>query len=256
MIRLEPPQPPLTPAELFAADTILDSSRLLRPASDADLDVVRLRLVDRPTSGDVASLRAADWLIEAGDGEVRMSRQLLSAVARWLGGAEQRSSNTDRYGRVPPDENPLVHEREEREPVVARGAAELRRAAAAAAGRRPFRALAPWPNGKRWAAAFTHDLDVVAMWPVFTALRLAELLRKTDVGRMLSVASAAIKRIGGDPVRETVDGILAIERDASVRSTWFIICGTPTFATRRAGDITYMPESAAARAIIRAILDA
>jgi peptidoglycan/xylan/chitin deacetylase (PgdA/CDA1 family) len=256
MIRFEPPQPPLSSAEQYAADTILDASRVLRAGDGADLDVVRLRLVDRPTSGDVASIRAGNWLIESGNGEVRMSRQLLSAVARWLGGAEQRSSSTDRYGRVPPDENPLVHERAEREPVVAHIAAELRRATIAAAGRRAFRALVPWPNGKRWAAAFTHDLDAVAMWPVFTALRMAELLKKADVGRMLAVTSAALRSIGGDPVRDTVNGILAVEREASVRSTWFIICGTPTYATRRAGDITYLPESPAARAIVRSILDA
>jgi hypothetical protein len=255
MIRLEPPDPPLLPAEQFAADTLLDTSRLLRTADHTDLDVVRLRFVDVPTSGDVASIRAANWLIESRDGEVRVSRQLLSAVARWLGGAEQRSSSTDRYGRVPPDENPLVHERAEREPIIALIAAQLRKATAAAASTRIFRALAPWPNAKRWAAAFTHDLDVVATWPAFTALRLAELLRKRDVGRMLRVAIAALARVGSNPVRDAVDEILEIERRASIHSTWFVICGTPTFATRRAGDITYTPESPAARAIIRAILN-
>jgi len=255
MIRLEPPHPPLSSAEHYAADTILDASRLLRTADGADLDVVRLQFDDRPTPPDVASLRAANWCIVVSDGVVRMPRSLLSTVAHWLGGAEQRSSSTDRYGRVPPDDNPLVHERVEREPVVAHIAAALRSAVAATAGRRPFRALAPWPNGKRWAAAFTHDLDVVSTWPVFTALRLAELARKTDVRRMLRVAGAAVRSVGGDPVREAVDDILATEREASVRSTWFIICGTPTYATRRAGDITYLPESPAARSIIRAIRD-
>jgi hypothetical protein len=29
----------------------------------------------------------------------------------------------------------------------------------------------PWPEGRRWAAVFTHDLDVVALWPVFAAAR-------------------------------------------------------------------------------------
>jgi peptidoglycan/xylan/chitin deacetylase (PgdA/CDA1 family) len=102
----------------------------------------------------------------------------------------------------------------------------------------------------------THDLDVVSTWPVFTALRLVELARKKDIGRIASVAGAALRSIGGDPVRLAVDDILATERGANVRSTWFIICGTPTFATRRAGDITYLPESAAARSIISAIRDA
>ena len=256
MIRLEHPQPPLSSAEQFAADTILDASRLLRPADAADLDVVRLRLVDRPAPTDIAALRSGNWLLEVGDGEVRLPRVLLSVIARWLGGAEQRASRTDRYGRVPPDENPLVIEHAERDPVVARVAASLRHAAAAAAGRRAFRALAPWPNGKRWAAAFTHDLDVVAMWPVFTGLRLVELLRKKELRRMFTVAGSALKRATGNPVREAIDTILGVEKRESIRSTWFVICGTPTKATRRAGDITYSPESAAARDIVRAVLDA
>jgi len=132
----------------------------------------------------------------------------------------------------------------------------LRAAAAAAAGRRTFRTFTPWPNGKRWAAAFTHDIDVVAMWPVFTTLRLVELLRKRDVGRALDVVSAAVRSAAGNPVGDAVRAILAVENEASIRSSWFVICGTPTFGTRRAGDITYLPESRNAREIIDAILSA
>ncbi len=256
MIRLDSPHPPLSPAEQLAADTILDASRLLRPADGVELDVVHLRLVDHAVSSDIASLRAKDWQIETGDGEVSAPRPLLALVAQWLGGAEQRAVRVDRYGRVLPDENPLVAAKLEREPVVAQLAIALRAATAAAAGRRTFRTLAPWPNGKRWAAAFTHDVDVVAMWPAFTALRLAELLRKRDVGRALEVISAAARSALGDPVGDAVRAILAIEHDASIRSSWFVICGTPTFATRRAGDVTYVPESRNARQIIDAILSA
>ncbi len=256
MIRVEPPQPPLSIAEQLAADTVLDVSRLLRSADGADLDVVRFRLIDQPVPTDVASLRAANWHFVAGDGEVHAPRQLLTSVARWLGGAEQRANRLDRYGRVMPDENPLVAERVERDPIVAHVAASLRKAAAAAAGRRAFRALAPWPNGKRWAAAFTHDLDVVSTWPAFTALRVVELLRKRDIRRTTAVLGAALRSVAGDPVRAAAEAILEIEQKQSVRSTWFIICGTPTFATRRAGDVTYNPESAAARRIITAIIAA
>jgi peptidoglycan/xylan/chitin deacetylase (PgdA/CDA1 family) len=45
--------------------------------------------------------------------------------------------------------------------------------------------------------------------------------------------------------------VLELERRAGVRSTWFILCGTPTVATVRAGDLTYSPESPRARYIIR-----
>ena len=103
MIRLEPAQPPLSTAEQLAADTILDVSRLLRTAEITDLDVVRLRLLDRPVATDVKSLRAANWHFEVGDGEVRAPRQLMTIVATWLGGAEQRANRLDRYGRVLPD---------------------------------------------------------------------------------------------------------------------------------------------------------
>jgi peptidoglycan/xylan/chitin deacetylase (PgdA/CDA1 family) len=253
MIQLEPAQPPLSTAEQLAADTILDVSRLLRTAEITDLDVVRLRLLDRPVASDVKSLRAANWHFEVGDGEVRAPRQLMTIVATWLGRAEQRANRLDRYGRVLPEENPLVAEREERHPIVAYVAIALRNAVAAAAGPRAFRLLAPWPNGKRWAAAFTHDLDIVALWPAFTALRVVELLRKMDLGRTGNVLAAALRSVGRNPVHDAVKSLLEIEQRDSVRSTWFIICGTPTFATRRGGDITYNPESAAARRIISEI---
>ena len=99
MIRLEPPHPPLSSAEHYAADTILDASRLLRSADGADLDVVRLRFDDRPTPPDVASLRAASWFIDLSDGIVRLPRSLLSTVAHWLGGldGEPTSEEADSF---------------------------------------------------------------------------------------------------------------------------------------------------------------
>ena len=46
-----------------------------------------------------------------------------------------------------------------------------------AAGRRAVRYLAPWPEGRRWAAAITHDLDIVSGWPLFTTLREHRLIQ-------------------------------------------------------------------------------
>jgi hypothetical protein len=57
-------------------------------------------------------------------------------------------------------------------------------------------------------------------------------------------------------VWDGVEGILAAERAHAVRSTWFILCGTPTFRTMRAGDLTYVPEAVAARRIITAVASA
>jgi hypothetical protein len=144
----------------------------------------------------------------------------------------------------------------ERHPVVSEAAVRLREAAIAAAGRRMVRLAAPWPDGKRWAAAFTHDLDVVALWPVFAALRTLELARKAQLGAALRTVAAATLGIGRDPVWRGVTKLLERERAAGVASTWFILCGTPTAATMRAGDLTYAPESPAARRILAAIIEA
>jgi hypothetical protein len=45
------------------------------------------------------------------------------------------------------------------------------------------------------------------------------------------------------------------ERERGITSTWFVLCGTPTFATMRAGDLTYHPDGPAARAILRELAD-
>jgi peptidoglycan/xylan/chitin deacetylase (PgdA/CDA1 family) len=50
-------------------------------------------------------------------------------------------------------------------------------------------------------------------------------------------------------VREVLD----IEAHYAARSTWFVLCGTPTLATARAGDLTYSPESRLTRRILDAI---
>jgi hypothetical protein len=168
--------------------------------------------------------------------------------------AEQRSTVRDRFGRVPSSINALAAAGSEREPIISRFGAALSRAVVDVAERRPIRLLAPWPHGKRWAACFTHDLDVVQRWPVFTALRLAELAQKGDVRRATAVLGAAARSAFADPVFQAVQDVLRVERDAGVRSSWFILCGTPSWKTMRAGDLTYLPESAAARRILAAVV--
>jgi len=90
------------------------------------------------------------------------------------------------------------------------------------------------------------------LWPAFTLLRVAELARKGAFTRVARVAAAALATLGRarDPVRQGIDGVLEQESGARVRSTWFVLCGTPTLGTMRAGDLTYRPESTKARRIL------
>jgi hypothetical protein len=258
VIRLVEPPTPLAPAERFALDLLVDLSRLLRAdALPKDVDVVRLVVTDRPAAGDVRALHETGWGIVAADGEVRLPRAALARLAAIAAGeAEQRSMSTDRFGRVPSSENVLAAEGLEGEPVVAAAADRLRAAALEAAGGRPVRLLAPWPGGRRWAAAFTHDLDVVALWPAFTLLRLAELARKKQLRRAARVIAAALAAMVRRPVWSAAREVLDVEGRHGVRSTWFILCGTPTAKTARAGDLTYRPEGAGARRILDAVAGA
>ncbi|MDB4886623.1 MAG: hypothetical protein JWN79_2061 [Gemmatimonadetes bacterium] len=251
---------PLDTGERFALDLLLDLSCVLRtnmPRPDAD--DVQLRIVGSAASDalGVGALRGDEWLL-VGDGEVLLDRRALAVVRDVAGGvAEQRSGAVDRFGRIPASENALVREGGdlERDPVVSAFARRLAAAVARAAGRRRALFIAPWPDGRRWAAALTHDLDVVEWWPAFTALRLAELARKGELRRALAVVRAAIATGGRDVVWRGVDEVLRTERAHGVRSSWFILTGTPTLATARAGDLTYRPEGALARRILGAIAD-
>ncbi len=177
-------------------------------------------------------------------------------VATIAGGAEQAATARDRHGRVPSSANPLVAAGLERRPVVTEAATALRIAVTHAAERRAVGIIAPWPNGSRWAAAVTHDVDVVAGWPLFTALRVAELLTKGQGKRAARATLAAATAAFGDPAWEGSADVLAREGRRSVVSTWFFLCGTPTLATWRAGDLTYRPESPAVRRLLDAVLAA
>ncbi len=245
---------PLTSTERFGLELLVDLARLV-PIEDPAADVVSVEVVEGPARGEsLRSLAARGWGIEAGDGVVRIPRAALEVAAEVASAAaEQRSGARDRHDRVPSAENALVAAGLEREPVISLAAKSLRDAALSAAGRRPMRLAEPWPEGRRWAAAFTHDLDVVALWPVFAAARALELARKGEGSQLAGAALAAARALVGDPVLEGLSRLLELERDLSILSTWFVLCGTPTRRTVAAGDLTYRPESRRARAAFAAI---
>ncbi|HJR15580.1 MAG TPA: hypothetical protein VJ808_01905 [Gemmatimonadales bacterium] len=256
MILLEIRQDQLRPAERFGLEVLLDLSRLL-VAERADCDLVRLRVVERPSAGSAAADLSPKAALERGDGEVRVTTAALHAIAEVAGGAiEQRSTATDRHGRVPATENPLVAAGQSRRPVVSLLANELRRAAFAVAGRRPVRAVAPWPDGHRWAALVTHDLDIVDWWGLSPLLRMAQLGVKGDWQRVAHIARAAQRSLGRDPVNRGIHALLQLEAHHGIRSTWFVICAQPTLGSMLAGDSTYRPEGAAARRILAALTHA
>lgn len=256
MIRIEVAQERLRPAERYGLEVLIDLSRLL-VAERADCDVVRLTVVERAdSSAPVGDLATGDALQRA-HGEIRISTAALSAVARVAGGAvEQRSAARDRHGRVPAEENPLVKAGRSRQPLVSTLAVELRRAVAAVAERRPLRLVAPWPNGYRWAAIITHDLDVVEWWGLFPLLRMAELGKKGAWGLTRRVARAAGRSIGRDPVSRGVRAVLQLEAHHGIPATWFVICAQPTLGSMLAGDATYHPGGPAAREIMSAVTHA
>jgi hypothetical protein len=264
MIRVVAGTPPLSPAEQYGLDVVVDLSRLLVASEGGEWDasgrdaIVILR-VGPPTAPDdraapTGAITELSAPIPVADGVVTIPRPLLRAVAEVAGaGIEQRSRGRDRYDRVPAAENPLVAASVEREPAVSIAGARLREAVVQAAGSRIVRLLAPWPDAHRWCAAMTHDVDVVSVWPLFTALRVVELLRKGRGSLAVAVLAAAVRAAAGDPVWAGILGVLDAERRYGIVSTWFMLCGTPTLATFRAGDLTYRPESPRARRIVAAI---
>ncbi len=241
----------LDPKQRFGLGLLVDLSRLL-PVDDPTADVVRLEIEPDERSGLAPDeLRNPDSLFGQRDAIVTVQRSLLETTADLAtAAAEQSSAARDKHGRVPASENPLVQAGLERTPVVSLVAAAFRLVVQAAAGRRVFRCLAPWPAGKRWAVGFTHDVDVVSLWPLFTGLRLTELLARGNVSGAAGVLRESMKAVRGDPVLAGVRWILALEHELGVRSTWFVMAGVPTAATLLKGDVTYRPESRRARRII------
>lgn len=246
----------LTPGERFALELLVDLSAVLRcdAEREGEGDVVRLRAVGEQSAASASDLRGRDWSFTAADGEVLVDRTLLRLVLDVAGAeVEQRSVVADRFGRVPSGETAAVRESLDREPAVSQAARALAGAVRAAAGRRIVRFVDPWPAGKRWAVALTHDLDVVEWWPAFTALRLAELVRHGEIGRAARVAAAAAASVGRPVVWRAIADLLAVEARRHVRSTWFVLCDRPTLATARAGDLTYRPDATGARRIFDAL---
>ena len=257
MIRLPAP---VSPGAAGAPDQrllLLTELARLIPVTDASADVVRIQLTNRPESfASVSAWRSAGWGIEPGDGVVHIARAGLQIA--WdivTSAAELQSTARDRFDRVPAAANALVTAGLEREPVVSQAAAALRQAAIRAAGRRRLQVAAPWPEGRRWAVALTHDLDIVALWPVFTALRLLELSRKGHWHLATRAAGDALRSIGRAPVERGTASLQAVEQARSIRSTWFVLCGTPTPGTLLAGDLTYRPEAAATRRIVAGVAE-
>jgi peptidoglycan/xylan/chitin deacetylase (PgdA/CDA1 family) len=234
-----------TAAERWAFETLVDLSRLV-PLVSGSAGGVSVSLTD--------SL-GGQTHFQPGDGVVQISRAALHLVVELAGAAvEQRSQSRDRHGRVPAACNPLVQGGIERTLPVQALAENLARAVATAAGPGATWRLVPWPEGRRWAAAFTHDLDVVTGWPVFAVLRWVELLRKGEIARAtVAMKSAALATPYG-PVAEGVNAILDRERGAGVRSTWFVLAGRPGPRSWLRGDITYRLDGRAPRRLVETIL--
>jgi hypothetical protein len=246
----------LRPPECYGLDLLIDLSRLL-VAERTECDLVTLTVVDRASAGSSAADVSSRAALELSEGDVRISTSALRGVAEIAGGAvEQRSTAMDRHGRVPAMENPLVAAGQSRRPVVSQLANELRRAVLAVAGRRPVRSVTPWPEGHRWAALITHDLDIVDWWGLAPLLRIAELGMRGDWQRCASVVRAARRSMGKDPVGKGVYSLLQLEAHHGIRATWFVICAQPTIRSILAGDSTYRPEGPGARRILTALAQA
>jgi hypothetical protein len=257
MIRLPAWVDRLPGKERFGLETLIDLSRLVPVENEVAADVVELELSEAPDQLDLTRPIGGRHFLWARDGRVVIPRSLLRLVTE-IGGAaiEQLSSVRDRHGRVPSGENPLVKLGLEREPILSKLGGLLREVATEAAGLRPLRFVAPWPEGKRWAVAITHDLDVVDWWPMFTVLRLAELASKGEALRVVRTIAASARWLGRSPVWAGVEQILRAEAARSVRSSWFVLSGTPTLRTAAAGDVTYDIRGPRARAIIATVVDA
>lgn len=223
-------------SRVVPVDASVAAAVAVEPVADAGFDVLR----------DRDPFRSAP-------GVVRIPGSLFEQVGALAAAtAEQGSSARDRFGRVPASANPFVAGGVERRPVLSELAVAFRQAIVRAAGDHPFRAVAPWPGGHRWAAVLSHDLDVVAGWPIFTALRVVELLSKFEFGRSSRVVLAAAAA-GVDPVTRGISDLLEIEAAGGVRSSWFVLAGMPTIRTWRRGDLTYRPGSKRARGILARI---
>ncbi|HWH02279.1 MAG TPA: hypothetical protein VN674_01210 [Gemmatimonadales bacterium] len=247
MIRVEVPAEGLTPAERYGLDTLIDLSGLLR-VEDPAAPVVSLHLTPDPAPlADVIT----GFVVRGADGALRIPRAMLAHVTAIAGaGAEQASGQRDHHGRVPTSANPLVTAGADRLPIVSMWARALSKGAKLVAGNRVVRCVSPWPDRRRWAAAFTHDVDVMNGWPAFTALRLAELIRAGEGRRAGRVMAAAVRHAFRSPALDGINEVIRSEAARGVRATWFFLCGSPTLSRWMAGDVTYDVRSPRARQVM------
>jgi hypothetical protein len=244
----------LAPLERFALDLLVDQSRLLVLDGDGADVVVVSDVETEGQGGSHPTLWTRSEAFDRAEARVGVPRSLLESVGVFAGTlAEQQSNASDKFGRVPSSVNDAFAAGVARNPVVSRCAIALRKAVLDVAANRPVALLKPWPDGHRWAAAVTHDLDVVEWWPAFTALRLAELAGKSEWRLIRDVLAALPSALLNNPVRRAVESILAAERDARVRASWYVLCGEPTLASMRRGDLTYRPDAALTRSLLSAI---
>lgn len=255
MIRVEPGTAELAPVEQYGLKVLIDQSRLLLlEGSDARVTTLH---IGPPSPVPLPDVAEATREPVAARGEVRLPRSQLAALGRLAGAeAEQCSTARDRHGRVPASASPVGQDDRWLTPVVSGVARQLGNLVRQVApDRRLVRLVAPWPDGRRWAVALSHDLDLVAGWPFATALRLAELLRHRAFAGAGAVMRDAARATLGDPVWDAASALLGRLERHGIRSTWFILCGTPTLVTWRQGDLTYRPESPATRRLLAAVVE-
>jgi hypothetical protein len=243
----------LPASDQYALDLLIDLARLVATEDAADAscaDAVRIA-VDDHAPGHWEPARAPEGVFGIEPGRISVPRTVLASVVSIAAArGEQDATAHDRFGRVPSGQNELVRCAADRSAPVSALSVALRECVVRAAGRRLVALAEPWPEGCRWAAALTHDLDVVALWPVFTGLRIVELARRGHAGSLLRVLGAAMGSIGGSPVRRGTSQVLGSEAAFGARSSWFVLSGTPTWSTVRRGDLTYRPESKTATRIL------
>ena len=134
-----------TARDQWAYATLVDLAALL-PAGQGVLPAVAVRVFELTDE------------FEVGSGEVRIARSVIDRLAAIAGAeTEQEATARDRHDRVPSSANPLVQQGNERSLPIQQLAHRFGLAADQAAGRQLPR-LAPWPDGRRWAAAIWMGL--------------------------------------------------------------------------------------------------
>ena len=115
----------------------------------------------------------------------------------------------------------------------------------------------PWPDGKQFALFLSHDVDEIYDRELFRLLGDVNHLRRMWFQGEPGATWPCVKRVGRSLVRprtpgHDIEAILAIERNAGVRSTFFLL-EDRTF-NRLGGRYRY--DEPEVKAIARRILDA